>query len=306
MTTTQIQSKQGWASLNPRRRYSETSSIAPPAYEYEMTALTPATSSSSANSLPEYETAHDIRAEASSSSGYKFYPTKSFQLEAVGQPLIAFPFAMRPIPLPVFEVTSDGSVGNLVYESLRKTRHSGSCVLVRADGSESPVCSTTYRFGPGRPPRMVLHDMQDREEFEVNNKSLASRSQIIRTHLGTFEWRYSSRKERKAENADSLLVLEKITKVALAGGGSEERRKKIAQFVRNPQYRTQGSSASAAGNGGRLMTDFRDWSDSKGEAQELEILVIASCIVMLKKELDRRRAHQTIIVMGATGGGGGP
>ncbi|KAF5004951.1 hypothetical protein FDECE_8566, partial [Fusarium decemcellulare] len=171
--------------------------------------------------------------------------------------------------------------------------------------------------GPGRPPKIRLigngTDQDDsstlEEEFELGCKGVLTRSVIMRTHLGTFEWRYSSRAERRAaqawvgEEVGCLLIFDQVTNVALAGGKQEERRRKVAQFVRSDSLRTEGSRRSSAGNGGRLMLDLREWADRKGEAEQMELLAVASCISMMKKEIDRRRMHQTMVIMGGASGG---
>jgi hypothetical protein len=132
------------------------------------------------------------------------------------------------------------------------------------------------------------------EQFEVVNKGFATRTQVFRTHLGTFQWRYAGREERKAAGADNLLVLDRITKVALEGGRQEERRTPVARLVRNAEVRSKGTRVTTAGNGGRLMMNLREWEGTKGEVEQMEVLVVASCLVMLKKEIDRRRMHQAI------------
>lgn len=204
----------------------------------------------------------------------------------------------------MYSVTPSGEIGELAYESLRIKKNSGNSILVRAGGdSEAPICSTAYRFGPGRPPRLCLHGLREtEEEYEVLNKGCATRAQTIRTHLGTFEWRYANRQERKTEGANSLLILDLVSTISI-DGKEREHRQKVAQFVRNEEYRTVGSRGSTAGNGGRLMMDLRDWADTKGEEEQMEVLALATCIVMLKKEVDRRRMHQAIVLMSASGGG---
>lgn len=115
------------------------------------------------------------------------------------------------------------------FISLRKSRGSSSCSLVAgagysllrdngaasasqsdnaaAAGTLRTVSTTTYRFGPGRPPRIdVGGDLSATsssdtpspwDSFEVKNKAIWSRRQQIQTRLGTFEWRYASSAERK-------------------------------------------------------------------------------------------------------------
>lgn len=132
------------------------------------------------------------------------------------------------------------------------------------------------------------------EGFEVVSKGFTTRAQVFRTHLGTFQWRYAGRKERKAAQADNLMVLDRIVKVALEGGKQEEKRIPVARLVRNAEVRSKETRITTAGNGGRLMMNLMEWEGTKGDAEQMEVLVVASCLVMLKKEVDRRRMHQAI------------
>ncbi|KAM5355649.1 hypothetical protein ACJ41O_002295 [Fusarium nematophilum] len=300
---------------------------APPDYEtteaFELARLSPASSSTA--SLPRYTTLYgDAPASSSSSSSAGadpsgFHATKLLQIQAPGVSLVALPTAPRPYPIYVFNVAPTGELDEAEYVSIRPARSSGSCFLARADDpAQAPLCTTTYRFGPGKPPKMSLlaeSGVQDgdppahAEEFELTCKGVLTRTIVMRTHLGTFEWRYSTKPERRAaqstvgEEVDCLLILDQVTNVALAGGKQEERRRKVGQFVRSVSLRTEGSRRSTAGNGGRLMLDLREWADRKGESRQMEILAVASCVSMMKKEIDRRRMHQTMVIMGGASGG---
>ncbi|KAL7805862.1 hypothetical protein V8C26DRAFT_358637 [Trichoderma gracile] len=282
-----------------------------PPYEagsYELRALS-TTSSRSSSSPPNYDTPyHSLDAYGSSLSSSpsqpSFHCTKAFQIESQGHPLIALPTPPRPVSIPIYNVdVASGQVAHLAYESFRLQRCSGNSILVRTgDSEEDPICRTTYRWGPGRPPKMQLTGaLSYDEEFEVVNKGLTTRAQVFRTHLGTFSWRYAAKGERKAAGANSLLVLDRIIMVALEGGGQEERRIPVAWFVRNEEVRTRGTKATTAGNGGRLMVDLREWEGTKGEGEQMEVLVVASCLVMLKKEVDRRRMQQAIATVSLVG-----
>lgn len=269
---------------------------------------------SSTSSLPRYEA---VAPDYSSAAG--FQATLSYQVENNGLPMIALPLPPRSYPIPVYAVTPDGAVAEKVYESIRPARSSGNCILYNvATNSCPPVSATTYRFGPGRAPKIRLlgpnADISklgtdaplglDEEEFEVIGRGCTTRAVTIRTHLGTFQWRYAKKAERKAVGADSLLVLDQVTTVAHAGGSkTSEQCRRVAQLVRNEEYRTSGTGRSTAGNGGRLMMDLREWAERKDEGRQMEVFVVASCITMLKKEVDRRRLHQAIIIAGAGGGG---
>lgn len=290
-------------------------------------------SRTSDDELPKYDAGPDEDFLASASVGAVptapgFTPTKRFQIETTGHPLIALPFPPKPVPIPVYAVSGTGEVGELVYTSLRDARSSSnSCVLVRAEDN-SPACITTYRFGPSRPPKLLLpppssspqaiitsNDVAsllksdpppNTEPIEVLSDGCTTRAQTLRTPLGTFRWRYGTRTERReaSPTASSLLILERITTVTLAGGKKrEERRRRVAQLVRSDEVRTEGSTKRTAGNGGRLEVDFGEWRDAKGEGEEVERLVVGSCLVMLKKEVDRRRLHQTVVLMAGASGG---
>ncbi|KAJ6786416.1 hypothetical protein PWT90_04038 [Aphanocladium album] len=298
------------------RRHSQMSSTSTlPEYELgdypKLQALSRTASLSESSSLPDYNNLDASTSATGSASGVAaFHHTSAFQIETAGHPTFHLPTPPKPVPIPVFRVNADGTVGDMAYESLRNKRSSGSCALVRASSSggsiaEAPVCSTTYRFGPGKSPQMQLHGRLDSNEiYEVQGKGFTTRAQSIRTHLGTFEWRYADRADRRAVGANSLLLLERVTGVALAGGKKEERRAVVGMFVRSPELRTQGTSGCTAGNGGRLLLNLSDWADAKVEREQMEILAISSCIVMLKKEIDRRRVQQFMIISGAVSGGG--
>lgn len=217
------------------RKLSQTStstSSLPPAYEpgdyIELDNLS-TTSSRSSSSPPQYDDYH-LRAQGSSSSSSSsrptFHCTKAFQIEARGHPLLAFPHSPRRTPIPIYNIDlSTGIATDLAYQSIRPTRGSGNSNLIRAGDSENdPICRTTYRFGPGKPPKLELCGlMAYEEEFEVVNKGFTTRAQVFRTHLGTFQWRYAGREERKAAGADNLMVLDRIVKVALEGGNRRRR-----------------------------------------------------------------------------------
>ncbi|PHH90176.1 hypothetical protein CDD83_4335 [Cordyceps sp. RAO-2017] len=287
-------------------------STLPPDYQaassgcVELTGLNPSASTSS-ETLPLYESGVGQQASSSSSSSppstTNLRATHAFQIEAEGHPLFALPLPPKPEPILVYGVLPTGEVGPLAFESLREKRSSGDCFLTPA-GHPLPVCSTTYCFRPNRPPTIrLMGDIAREEDFTINGQGYHTRAQNMRTHLGDFQWRYASRAERKAAGASSLLVLDSVTKVAGIGGKRERRRRAVAHLVRNEQLRSQGTRGCTAGNGGRLLMDLTGLSDAKGEPQQMEVLIIASCICMLKKEVDRRRVHQFILMSGAASGG---
>ncbi|KAB5582767.1 hypothetical protein GE09DRAFT_282115 [Coniochaeta sp. 2T2.1] len=255
------------------------------------------------------------------SSQHTFTPTINLQIQTPGKPWLSLPLPPKPVPIPIFDISPNDNSLSLEprYMSIRPDRGSGSSYLVSGSG-ESPtkLSTTTYRFGPGKPPCVSLflpsslRQDDDGEEaeawdtFPIISTSLLSRAQRLqRTRLGTFEWRYASRSERKEFKANSVLVLEKIVRVAVAGGKDEEIRRTVAMLVRNEETRTPGSSASTAGNGGRLMIDLDVWDEGEKVEREMAVvLVVTTALVMLKKEVDRRRAAQIAIMASAASGGG--
>ncbi|KAI8956037.1 hypothetical protein F4801DRAFT_586658 [Xylaria longipes] len=150
------------------------------------------------------------------------------------------------------------------------------------DESQTPLSTTTYRFGPGRPPVTVLADpardppqsageegegMQ--EGFEILGRSLFSRAVRFQVSgLGSFGWRYANSKERASAAADSLLVCE-VNGEGKEKGGVPRR---IAQLVRNETYRSPGTTRSSAGTKRR---------------ERVEWLVVTTAVTMLKREVDR-------------------
>ncbi|KAK4146509.1 uncharacterized protein C8A04DRAFT_34968 [Dichotomopilus funicola] len=299
--------------------------------------------------------------------GGPFNPTLHFQIQTTGKPWLSLPLPSRPDPIPIFSLHPDDSSlsasahsSSPYYTCLRPERSSGSCYLTTGGSSNSgnssnntiPVTSsTTYRFGPNRPPvvrlfaphtpplpvetlnQLLYNKNQDVDvngagtgtsacgawdTFTINSLGLLTRSIGFRSRLGYFEWRYAGRKERHAaagagikgvEDLNSVLVLERVVKVARALNGAssssktgkdEEVRTVVAQFLRGEGCRTPGSGSSTAGNGGRLVMDLGGLE--KGEREMAVALVVTTCLVMMKREVDRRRAQQIAIMAGAAGG----
>ncbi|OHE91006.1 hypothetical protein CORC01_13687 [Colletotrichum orchidophilum] len=326
----------------------------------ELTEISPSTSSSSSLAPPAYAQATTIVprdsesapdgefSEPAPSEDALFTPTVHFQMETNGKQWLSLPIGTRPDPIAVYRVEAGCWSAESVpaYVSLRFSRNDGSCHLVRGeDASQTPVCTTLYRFGPGKPPvfrpstsltplrapapastsssfsspsSSTLVSRREEEgggsggepekgaNLQIVSKSLTSRTQVLKTPLGTFQWRYATRKERAAvHGADDLLVCELVRSVALPGGKkTEESRMRIAQLVRGKETRTQGTGRTTAGNGGRLMVDVMRWAESKdGGREAVEVLVVASCICMLKKEVDRRRMQQMMMIAAGASGG---
>jgi len=274
-------------------------------------------------------------------AGTTFVHTLQLQIQTPGKDWVSLPTPLRPDPIPIYAVnaaTGDVETDDPAYRSIRHSRSSGNCFLAAgSDPAQRPLSTTTYRWGPNRPAKVCLYDplatgerafgrssasphaegsdagaasALDEDEgaswdvFQLVPKGLLTRAVTLKTKLGHFEWRYASRDERKAAGVSSLLVLDRVTRVFTSSGKEEEVHSPLAQLVRNDELRTPGSGPSTAGNGGRLLLDTRQWEEgAKTERTMFEVLVVTTAVSMLKKEVDRRRAHQIAIM---SGGGGGP
>ncbi|PHH73068.1 hypothetical protein CDD80_4073 [Ophiocordyceps camponoti-rufipedis] len=152
-----------------------------------------------------------------------------------------------------------------------------------------PFCSTKDRFGSCRPLRMRHADAVG--DVEVRGCGCHARMQT--EHGGTLQWRYAGDAEKKLSGASGLLVLDLITTGAVTG---QDKRRTVAYLMRSSQLRPRGKGASAAGSDWRLLVDLRGWQATKKEAQQMEVLVTASCLALLKKDVDERRNLQITVM----------
>lgn len=338
------------------------------------------TSTLASEAPPAYDALYAPLLGAGGAPGFTFTPTLQLQIDTAGKARLSLPLPPSPLPTTVHVVgAAGGEHAQPALVSLRQTRSSGTCALVAGPDYAAIVGSaaaahgdvlrtlstTTYRFGPGRPPRIALFSPSPEafsagspdpwDAFEVVGTSLLSRTQQFRTRLGTFSWRYGGRAERKAltkalaaqpqrhrhqaSNGDddsasdasdapadpvnNLLVLDRVVRVfgavsngAADGnrqppaslGGPREIRRPVARLIRSPALRAPGSSASTAGNGGRLQLDLSEWmaeaaADSKGgepvdqaERDLFVVLAVTTVLCMLKKEVDRCRGQQIAVL----------
>lgn len=259
---------------------------------------------------PAYHDAVNGHSASSSSSPNAFVATSQLQVQAIGYDANQAYIGKTLEQISVYRVDS----GAVEYISLRPKRSSNSCALVRgSDSNHTPLISTIYRWGPGRSPRMRIlpprtsisvEDAIDADDVEcelveVQSRSIFSRSQRFDTSLGSFEWRYGSRTEREeAYNAASLLILERTDPVSSVDGKVGKRGVRVAQLVRNDEFRTPGTKKHMGGNGGRLMLNMSTWTDEKKTStRDVEAFIVASCICMLKREADRFKDNEISILV---------
>jgi hypothetical protein len=201
---------------------------------------------------------------------------KTFHISALGIPLIRLPHPPKILVTHIY--ASDGSTA---YTSTRAKRCSGSCILSSPDRGD--LISTIYRFGPGRPPRLRYVETPkhaDDQEMKFQGKMLAF-SQTFPTPAGdVLEWRYVKETLGDDKKRTEILVLTDVS-----DGW------RIARLLRTDGTRTEGSKKCSAGNGGLLIIE----ESAEGKMVD-EALIIATCLVMLKKEMDRRMHMQAAVL----------
>jgi len=224
-------------------------------------------------------------------SSLGFNPSKSLHINARGIAFLRLPLPSRELEIPIYN--SDGSIA---YLSKRERSCSGNAILASPDHGD--LIASFYRFGPGRDPIMKLLKEEDgHNEITVSGK-WTSRSQTFTyaTAATTFEWHYV--KEKHEVVVKETKKIKKFSQLVLEVKSADKKEvKRIAHLVRTDETRTPGSSRFDAGNGGELKIDELV---AKGLGIPEEIIV-ASAILMLKKEIDRRRAVQFAIIAGAAG-----
>ena len=206
--------------------------------------------------------------------------------------------------LDIYVFSGTDTTAEPIYVSSRAKRSSGSSVLRHSH--KGPLLSTTYKFGPGREPE-IRHVENSNESKFVQDDAEGSQAIQVKSHSycfskrvatlatndqsDTFEWAYF--KTQTSDGKRRVLALS----MKAAGASKSDPGKLLAVLVRTDSTRTAGTTKSDAGNGGQLLIDF------EATAYMDESLIIATCIMMLKKEIDRRRAMQAGIIVAAVSGG---
>ena len=212
-----------------------------------------------------------------------FTPRTTLTIQSLGISWFRFPLSVKELTTPVLRDSTP------VYQSVRDRRSTGSCTLTATQPTATEVARTTYSFGPGR-KRAPAVTIGDEEEFRVY------RSGGICCGNCTFQWRGErcewvyEREMRPATTSSDARPLKTKLLVLYIGDGTN--RRKVAELVRNNETRTKGSGSTWAGNGGALV--LGDDAD--------EVMVVATVLVMLKREMDRRRFHQIAMLSGAGAG----
>jgi hypothetical protein len=207
-----------------------------------------------------------------------FTPAKSFHINTRGIPVLRL-----PLPPSELEISVHDRDGSTAYTSRRTKRSSGNCVLSDAEGK--PLISTTYYFGPSKDPLLSRLDVPEGTTHVIRTTSRwTSRNHTFLLPDGrTLTWRYKKEAGFGTKGA-------KGTALVLEFDGI-----RIAALIRNDETRTMGSKSCSAGNGGELVLSEL----VNGKHGPTEELVIATCLLMLKKEIDRRRTVQFMMISSA-------
>jgi hypothetical protein len=217
-----------------------------------------------------------------------FHPSRTLSIHAHGIRPIRLPLPPTQTEIPIYN--TDGS---LAYVSTRDHRWSGDAVL--SSPKLGDLVRTNYYFGPNRDPVLQLLQSSSgvSQELKVTGK-WTSRSTCFVTPVGIqLEWNYA--KEARVNGKKANLIVLRV--VDGHDTGKSPKGQVIAQLVRCEETRTPGTSRCTAGNGGELQID-------NGALYLLHIdeaVVVATCLVMLKREIDRRRLVQTAIITGPGG-----
>ncbi|KAJ5463868.1 hypothetical protein N7475_007003 [Penicillium sp. IBT 31633x] len=217
-----------------------------------------------------------------------FSPTRILTVNAQGIGVFRLPLPSRQTEIFVYNL--DGSEA---YVSMRDKRCSGNAVL--SHPVRGNLIRTEY-FGPGRDPVVHLLQISSEfpEKFTVAGKWTSRSMHFGMPGGGMYEWKYAKEKRADAQTLN-LVVFRAVDKEEARNTNHQGHR--IAQLVRGEDTRTPDTSRCTAGNGGELQID-------QAVAQSFvidESVIVATCLMMLKKEIDRRRMVQLAVIAGAVG-----
>ncbi|KAJ5666629.1 hypothetical protein N7462_011038 [Penicillium macrosclerotiorum] len=249
----------------------------------------------------------------SASSG--FSPSRVLHIDAAGIRACRLPLPQRQTEIAICQPD-----GQPAYVSTRDRRWSGNSVL--AHPKRGNLIRTDYFFGPGRDP--VLRLLQTTsvlpDEIKVSGEWTSRTAQFFSPAGISFEWVYKKEKRSDGKKARLIVLqtqddkqqpttltstpaptreMQPIKEKSLQAAVDVSGHRILARLVRDRDSRTPGTSRCDAGNGGRLELD----NDALQAVELDEAIVVATCLVMLKKEVDRRRMLQMMVIAGAAGGG---
>ncbi|RAO73435.1 uncharacterized protein BHQ10_009447 [Talaromyces amestolkiae] len=253
-----------------------------PKYEVKSSALS-IDSGSTVYSIDSKITANSIE---ETDPAYYFYSSRVLLISAQGIGLFRFPSPYKELEIPIYN-----SNGSIAYISRRESRHSGNAIL--SDPEVGDLIHSEYFFGPGRDPIISILETGGKSEpsrTKISSKWFSRTTTFLTPDGHELEWSYGKRIDSHNQS-ENLIILR------LKSSSLEKHGKILSQLVRSDQTRTPGSSKSRAGNGGQLLID-----ESASKFVE-EPLIVATCLLMLKKEIDRRRTVQIAMMSAMIGAG---
>lgn len=218
-----------------------------------------------------------------------FHPDRTLLIQARGVRALRL-----PLPSCELEVAITHTDGHPAYVSTRERICSGNSVL--SSPKLGDLIRTEYFFGPNRDP--VLHLLQTSKPHPENiylRGEWTTRSIRFTSSLNSeLRWYYA--KEKRPDGRKVNLII--LSAVADSHGSRQkpaQTPQRLAQLSRCDETRTPQTSRCSAGNGGTLQMD----SEALRAHGVNESVVVATCMVMLKKEIDRRRMVQMMVIVGA-------
>ncbi|KXG49539.1 uncharacterized protein PGRI_071200 [Penicillium griseofulvum] len=233
----------------------------------------------------EVHSSSSIRSNSTLSTleGPSFYPSRFLTIDAQGIGAIRLPLPSRQTEIVIYNQDNTEA-----YVSTRDKPSSGNATL--SHPKRGSLIRTEYFFGPSRDPVMHLLHSGIPEEVIATGKWTSRTTRFSMPGGKQFEWEYAKEKRADGQKVNLIVfraVEEKGMKKTIEG--------RIAQLVRGEDSRTPGTSRSSAGNGGELQIDTAALQFFELD----EAVIVASCLMMLKKEIDRRRLIQFAMIGGA-------
>jgi hypothetical protein len=228
-----------------------------------------------------------------------YLPSKTLFINAQGIPKIHI-----PTPLNELEIRITNANKDIAYVSKRHNLSTANATLFDASGKE--LLDAVYLDGPGREPtiRVLGQDVNEKATIVTKGKWTSRSRDFVLPDGRIFTWSYIREADviasaKGKEKQRSHLVLE-VSDAGSAVNDQETKTSKhfsrVAELVRNEETYTPGTSSTHTGNGGELKIDS-SYCDSIGLNEDV---VVMSCLMMLKKELDRGRIVQHMVFVGVS------
>lgn len=218
-----------------------------------------------------------------------FNPDKTLLIHAQGIRALRLPLPSREL-----EIAITHPDGHLAFLSTRDRICSGNSVL--SSPKLGDLIRTEYFFGPNRDP--VLHLLQPtepcHEEIHLRGEWTSRAVRFVSPSGSKLRWYYAREKHPDGRKVN-LIILSAVADANGAREKSMQTPQRLAQLSRCDETRTPQTSRCHAGNGGALQMD----SEALRAHGVDESVVVATCMVMLKKEIDRRRLVQMMVIAGA-------